>query len=171
MEIVVNDTNILIDLFNAGLLKYCRQLDVDFRTLDLIVAEVTDNEQRNAIENIINDGVLSVCSMSGEQMSVVYDKVLQYNGVCNLSLQDISVMVYAIEHNCRLLTGDKKLREKAAMENVKVSGILFLTDMMTQSGIVEPADMIKALELLIESNPRTPKKLIQERIEKLNLML
>lgn len=28
MEIVVNDTNILIDLYNAGLLDCCKQLDL-----------------------------------------------------------------------------------------------------------------------------------------------
>lgn len=39
MEIVINDTNILIDLFNAGLLGYCRQLDIEFRTLDVIISE------------------------------------------------------------------------------------------------------------------------------------
>lgn len=41
MEIVINDTNILIDLFNAGLLGYCRQLDIEFRTLDVIMEEIT----------------------------------------------------------------------------------------------------------------------------------
>ena len=40
MEIVINDTNILIDLFNAGLLGYCRQLDIEFRTLDVIMEEL-----------------------------------------------------------------------------------------------------------------------------------
>ena len=48
MEIVVNDTNILIDLFNAGLLPYCKQLNLEFRTLDLIMNEISVVEQREA---------------------------------------------------------------------------------------------------------------------------
>ena len=68
---------------------------------------------------------MSVYSLSGEQVGAVFQKVSEYNGVCNLSVEDISVMVYAIDNNCRLLTGDKKLKDKATLENVKVSGILF----------------------------------------------
>lgn len=94
----------------------------------------------------------------------------EYNGVCNLSVEDISVMVYAIDNNCRLLTGDKTLKDKATLENVKVSGILFLTDMLTRESIVDGEDMIMALEHLLSSNNRLPKKLIKERIETLKRM-
>lgn len=80
-------------------------------------------------------------------------------------------MVYAQDNHCRLLTGDKTLREKATLENVTVSGILFLTDMITRDGILEPAEMINALERLLQSNGRLPKRLIQERIEHLRSQL
>ena len=82
-------------------------------------------------------------------------------------MEDISVMVYAIDHNCRLLTGDKKLKDKATLENVKVSGILFLTDMLTKESVIDGGEMITALERLLSSNSRLPKKLIKERIETL----
>lgn len=167
MEIVVSDTNILIDLYNAGLLPYCKKLNLDFRTLDVIINEVTDSDQRIAVQSIIAEGTLSVCSLSGEQVSTVYQKVVEYHGVCNLSVEDISVMVYAIDNNCRLLTGDKKLKDKAMFENVKVSGILFLTDMLTKEAAIGSDEMIIALERLLSSNGRLPKKLIKERIEAL----
>lgn len=76
-------------------------------------------------------------------------------------------MVYAIDNNCRLLTGDKKLKDKATLENVKVSGILFLTDMLTKESVIDGGEMITALERLLSSNSRLPKKLIKERIETL----
>lgn len=117
MEIVINDTNILIDLYNAGLLPFCR--------------------------------------------------IAMYQGVCNLSPEDISVMVYAIDNDCRLLTGDKKLRDKAMMENIKVSGVLYITDLLTKEGIIEKEEMASALERLLKSNNRLPKRLIKERIEAL----
>ena len=84
-----------------------------------------------------------------------------------MSVEDISVMVYAIDNNCRLLTGDKTLKDKAALENIKVSGVLFLTDMLTKESIVDGEEMITALERLLNSNNRLPKKLIKERIETL----
>lgn len=84
-----------------------------------------------------------------------------------LSVEDISVMVYAIDNDCRLLTGDKKLKDKATLENVKVSGILFLTDMLTREAAIGCGGMIYALERLLSSNSRLPKKLIKERIDAL----
>ena len=167
MEIVINDTNILIDLYNAGLLAYCKKLNLDFRTLDVVINEIEDSEQYTAVQSIIDEGTLSVYSLSGEQVGTVFQKVSEYNGVCNLSVEDISVMVYAIDNNCRLLTGDKKLKDKATLENVKVSGILFLTDMLTQEGDIDCGEMINALERLLSSNNRLPRKLIKERIETL----
>lgn len=60
MEIVVNDTNIIIDIYNAGLLPYCKSLGLDFRTLDVIVEEIKPIDQRNAVQEIINEGTLKV---------------------------------------------------------------------------------------------------------------
>lgn len=167
MEIVVNDTNILIDLYNAGLLTYCRSLDLELRTLDVVINEISIEEQKVAIQQMIDDGTLIECHLTGEQLEIVYQKIVAYNGKCNLSVEDISVMVYAIENHCRLLTGDKTLRDKATLENVKVSGILFLTDMLTDMRVIGNEEMISALERLLNSNNRLPKKLIRERIEKL----
>lgn len=116
MEIVVNDTNILIDLFNAGLLPYCKQLNLEFRTLDLIMNEISVVEQREAVQAIVDEGTLKVFSLSGEQVGKVYLKISEYQGVCNLSPEDISVMVYAIDNNCRLLTGDKNSKTRLLLK-------------------------------------------------------
>ena len=167
MEIVVNDTNILIDLYNAGLLPYCKKLHLEFRTLDVVINEIEEEEQLRGIQRIIDEGTLKVYSLSGEQMITVFQKIAEYEGACNLSAEDISVMVYAIDNNYHLLTGDKTLRAKATLENVKVSGILFLTDMLTQENIIGEKEMIAALERLLQSNNRLPKRLITERIENL----
>lgn len=167
MEIVVNDTNILIDLYNSGLLPYCKRLNLEFRTLDVVMNEIEVPDQQKAIQSIIDDGTLTVFHLSGAQIGTVLQKVAEYQGVCNLSVVDISVMVYAIENNCRLLTGDKKLKEKAILENVNVSGILFLTDMLMTDSSISNAEMITALEKLLSSNNRLPKNKIKERINTL----
>ena len=167
MEVVVNDTNILIDLFNAGLLPYCRKLNLEFRTLDVVINEIEVPDQHAAVQRIIDEGTLTVYSLSSEQMRNVLQRVAEYHGVCNLSVEDISVMVYAIDNDCRLLTGDKKLREKATLENVKVSGIIYLTDLLMKEAVIANEEMVLALERLLASNNRLPKKLIKERIESL----
>ena len=81
-----------------------------------------------------------------------------------ISPEDISVMVYAKDNQCRLLTGDKTLRAKAIIENIQVSGVLYLTDLLTKAHALSYAKMAEALELLLSSNSRLPRKLIQERI-------
>ena len=167
MEIVVNDTNILIDLYNAGLLPHCKSLDLDFRTLDVVMSEIEEKNQLEAVEELVSDGTLRVDSLSPNQVERVFQMVREYEGYCNLSPEDISVMVYAKDNHCRLLTGDKTLRAKAIIENIQVSGVLYLTDLLSEAHILSYAEMAESLEFLLASNSRLPRKLIQERISRL----
>ena len=171
MEIVVNDTNILIDLYNAGLLPHCKGLGLDFRTLDVVMNEIEVKEQLEAVGQLVAEGTLTVDSLSSNQVERVFQMIREYEGNCNLSPEDISVMVYAKDNKCRLLTGDKTLRAKAIIENIQVSGVLYLTDLLTKASILSYAEMAEALKLLLSSNSRLPRKLIQERIDWLNKQL
>ena len=167
MEIVVNDTNILIDLAKADLLRLCPLMSLEFHTLDVIVEEVEDYEQRRAVDELVAEGTLKVRSLSGKQMMTVMEKVEAYEGKCNLSPEDISVLVYAKENGFRLLTGDKTLRTKAIDDGVRVSGILYLTDRMVEENLVSAEEMISILKRLLTVNKRLPKRSIEERIEEL----
>lgn len=42
------------------------------------------------------------------------------------------------------------------MENIKVSGVLYITDLLTKEGIIEKEEMASALERLLKSNNRLP---------------
>ena len=167
MEIVVNDTNILIDLAKADLLRLCPLMSLEFHTLDVIVEEVEDYEQRRAVDELVAEGTLKVRSLSGKQMMTVMEKVEAYEGKCNLSPEDISVLVYAKENDFRLLTGDKTLRTKAIDDGVTVSGILYLTDRMLDDNLVTAEEMISILQRLLTVNKHLPKKSIEERIKEL----
>lgn len=168
MEIVVNDTNILIDLYNSKLLQYCKLLNFDFRTIDFVIYEIEIDEQLKAIQKMIDEGILKVYSLDGQMMQTAYEKKNLYQDKCNVSMTDISVMVYAKVNNCRLLTGDKTLRTTAENENIIVSGILYIIDMLMDK--IDPQELIDSLELLLQSNDRLPKKLILERIDTLKLL-
>ena len=163
----MNDTNILIDLAKADLLRFCPLMSLEFHTLDVIVEEVEDYEQRHAVDELVAEGTLKVRSLSGKQMMTVMEKVEAYEGKCNLSPEDISVLVYAKENDFRLLTGDKTLRTKAIDDGVTVSGILYLTDRMLDDNLVTAEEMISILQRLLTVNKRLPKKSIEERIKEL----
>lgn len=167
MEVVVNDTNILIDLCNAGLLGCCRSLGLDFRTLDLVMNEIRDEEQHAAVQAIVDDGTLTVISLSGSQIQRIGSRMMDYKGVSNLSFEDVAVMEYSIENGYRLLTGDRKLREKALLEGLKVSGVLYVTDLIRDKSVMSNSDLADALRRLMNSNNRLPMKLTQQRIDEL----
>ncbi len=45
MKILVNDTNIFIDLHSVGLLEEMCRLPYEIHTVDLVVAEIADADQ------------------------------------------------------------------------------------------------------------------------------
>ena len=71
MEIDVNDTNILIDLYNAGLLSHCNRLDLDFSTLDVVINEIEERELLVAVEQLSGSGTLRVDHLSSNQVERV----------------------------------------------------------------------------------------------------
>ncbi len=56
MKIIVNDTNIFIDLHSVVLLEALCDLPYDIRTVDFVVNEVTNHAQAEALEVMINEG-------------------------------------------------------------------------------------------------------------------
>ena len=45
MDVVVNDTNIFIDLLSVELLEEAFKLPIDFHTVDYVVSEIVDSYQ------------------------------------------------------------------------------------------------------------------------------
>ena len=164
MEILISDTNILIDLCVTGLVEKCSCLDVDFRTVDFVINEITNPAQAAVVQHQIDNGHLTVIQFTQEETLELMDLYARYEYNTNLSLTDCAVMLCAKKGNYRLLTGDKNLRIKATNEGVMVSGILYLTDMMVHEGAVTPLDMADYLEELLRKNNRLPKESIQTRI-------
>ena len=165
MEILISDTNILIDLCGVGLIELCKDLDVDFRTMDFVIHEIKDPNQAEAIQKLIDSGDLTVMEFSPEETMELLELYARYEVRTNLSLTDCAVLLCAKKGNYRLLTGDKNLRIKAGDEGVVVSGILYLTDLMVDERVVDCKEMADCLETLLKQNSRLPKDLIYERID------
>ena len=168
MEIVVNDTQVLIDMYDADLLGLVERCSIKFHTVDYVMAELHRSPyKRPEIDQMVKDGVLAVHSFS-EKENV--DLVAYYSKMAlqtNLSLTDCAVLKYSKDNGYRLLTGDKKLRNHAEDEGVLVSGILYLVDKFVAEQLINGAVMANRLELLLETNPRLPKTIFEERIKSL----
>ena len=164
MEIVVNDTNIFIDLYSIGCLDAFFRLPICVHTIDFVMNEITNAEQLKAIEKYVLSKQLAVGTFTAEELASIY--TIQATAKGNVSFTDCAVLHYAKSNDYVLLTGDRQLRDKATEANVTVRGILYVFDLFMQHQILPAEKVVAKLQELQETNQRLPKRLIQERLEK-----
>lgn len=126
MEIIVNDTNIFIDLHSIGLLRALCDLPYDVRTVDFVVNEIKDPTQLEYLTALVTEGKIKVETFNIEELAEIIAEHSIVPG--NLSIPDCSVCYYARKHSATLLTGDRQLRKYAENNNVAVRGVLFIFD-------------------------------------------
>lgn len=165
MDIVINDTNIFLDLYDVDLLDTFFQLPLQVHTVDFVVDEIKRPAQRVVIQQLISQGMLVVKDFS----SASIPNLFQFNVECggNLTLTDSTVIFYALSlSGCRILTGDRQLRNRAEERGIAVSGILYVFDQLVEHGLLPPSEAAQKLEALFKINTRLPKREIEARIEK-----
>ena len=168
MKIIVEDTNIIIDLFNTGLLQFCKKMDLEFHTTDLVIKEIKRPEQRSTLKGLISNEELKMVVFNIDEMLQLANLKEECRGKNNLTTADCSVVLLAERLGCRLLTADQKLVHFAQSRGLETSGLLWLTDKMVEKGIVSPKDMVEYLNRYIETNKRAPEKEVNERIAQYN---
>mgnify|MGYP002623373232 CR=1 FL=1 len=164
MDIVINDTNIFLDLYEVDLLDTFFQMPVQVHTVDFVVDEIKRSAQQSVIQDFISRGVLVVKDYSSASLVNLY----QFNRECggNLTLTDSTVIYYALSiAGCRILTGDRQLRNRAEERGITVSGILYVFDQLVEHGLIPPSEAAKKLDALFRINPRLPKREIEIRFE------
>ena len=164
MDIVINDTNIFLDLYDVGLLDTFFQLPVQVHTVDFVVDEIKQPAQHSVIQDFIRRGMLMVKDYSSEGLANLYQFNIECGG--NLTLADSTVIYYAQSiDGCRILTGDRQLRNRAEERGIIVSGILYVFDLLVEHRLISPPEAAQKLEDLFKINTRLPKQEIETRIE------
>lgn len=167
MEIIVNDTNIFIDLHSCGLLDSFFKLPYKVHTTDFVISELTDGEQREAVMMYCTQEQLTVKSFTSKELTAIWKYYNTANKVCNVSIEDCSVLIYTkTMASARLLTGDKTLRTRAEGEGILVSGVLFIFDELVENGIITQKEAAFHLSKLVEKNVRLPNEEIDKRMGK-----
>lgn len=164
--IVVSDTNILIDLIEAGVLEQFFLLPMKVHTTDIVISEVTAPEQKAQVRTLVQTRCLTVKTYTPDEMLRLLNFVNSRRRKCNLRIADFSVWQYASESNYILLTGDGNLRKLASEDGVEVHGTIYIFDKMVEQKILTPVIAADKLELLYSINHRLPKSEIDSRIEK-----
>ena len=163
-NLVISDTNILLDLISVDMLEVFFSLPCDFSTTDFVISEIIQPAQIKAIEKFTKSKKLDVVSFGFEEIIEIND--IHTNNTNNASITDCSVWYYAKKTGGRLLTGDGKLRKSAEADNVKVSGILYIFDNLVEYEILEKNKAADLLEQLMQINMRLQKGECEKRILK-----
>lgn len=163
--IVVNDTNVFIDLLDIGLLEHFFQLPWEVHTTDFVMFELSREGQRNAVEIYQVNKRLHVASFEMDELCEIRGLQKVYENKTNVSLTDCSVWYYAKRKGYILLTGDRKLRTSSMKDGVEVRGILYVFDKLVEETILAPAVAVEKMKQLQIINPRLPKDELEKRIK------
>jgi len=162
MIIAVNDTNILIDLINVGLIDDFLKLNFEFITTNLIVDEFKIDAQASIIDKYIQQNKLQAYNLTFDELTEVQN--IKETSSKKLSFEDCSVWYLAKKKQAILLTGDNLLRKNAEKDGITVSGILFILDQLVENNILNKQTAHTKLKALQQINNRLPKNEINKRL-------
>ena len=163
-KIVVNDTNVFIDLYEVGLLDEFFSLPWEVHTTDFVMLELLREGQHDTVARYKAEKRLIVPVFEAKEMLEIGNLFQQSLNKTNLSLTDCSVWYYAKVNNYILLTGDRKLRTTSAYEGVEVHGVIYVFDRLIELNVISRQVAVKKLQQLYSINSRLPKEEIEKRI-------
>lgn len=161
--VVVNDTNIFIDLLSIELLDDFFNLPISIHTNDFIINELIVSDQREKVLYYAPERLYIK-----KYTPIEIAEIVTFRSSCenNVSFEDCSVWLYAKLNSYRLLTGDGKLRKSASASATIVSGILFVFDMLIECKIISHTKGVEKLIELTKVNKRLPSEEIKKRLAK-----
>ena len=163
-KIVVNDTNVFIDLYEVGLLEEFFSLPWEVHTTDFVMLELQREGQHETVAKYKANKRLVVPVLEAKAMSEIGVLYQQNMNKTNLSLTDCSVWYYAKVNNYILLTGDRKLRTTSILDGVEVHGVIYVFDALMEFDMISHQVAVEKLQQLYAINPRLPKEEIEKRI-------
>lgn len=161
MRILINDTNILIDLIYLDLLDiFFNSQNIKLKTTDFVIHEL-NKEQQIKIQRYSDNGSLEVIKSSYQDLTIISQISSQTTG---LSIPDCSVLHHAKAIKGILLTGDRKLRNVSISHGIEVKGIIYIFDYLLLNTLITFELAIEKINQLYEFNNRLPYQEKEKRI-------
>ncbi|MFM9913091.1 MAG: DUF3368 domain-containing protein [Methylophilaceae bacterium] len=157
-KVYISDTNIWIDLRNAGLLDELFQLPITFCCTEFVLHELNDLPK----EHLVTLGLM-IEALDDAAVSQLFTLKNEHG---NSSLADVSCYFLAQKTGHSLLTGDGKLRKQASKDGVEVMGVLWVLDQLVEHGVVPSARAAEALNAMLQHGARLPSAECQQRSTK-----
>lgn len=155
--IYVSDTNIWIDIRNAGLLDEMFRLPFSLCCTDFVFDELRDLPQAHllamglVVEGLDEQAVTKLLTLSALHR--------------NSSLADVSCYYLAQNTGYPLLTGDARLRKQAAKDGIEVFGVLWFLDQLVAHAVITLTRAADALEEMLRRGARLPHAECQHRLQ------
>ena len=153
MIAAVQDANVLIDLLNAGLLEVSSRLGMAFHVVDVVVDEVTEEDQCRKLDAAISNGWLAVDGLDEAEAELAASFQVES---APISFQDAASLSLAQSLGAILLTGDRPLRALAQKHSTTTHGVLWLLDSLVNAALLDPSAAAAALETMLAKGARLP---------------
>ena len=163
-RIIVNDTNIFVELLELGVLERFFTLPWEIYTTDFVMLELLREGLSEKVEMYSNGNLLKIIKFDEEELLNIIDFWQQYKRRTNMSLNDCSAWYFAKKHQFLLLTSNRML-EPALYAGEEVQGILYVIDQLIKESVLSKQIAISKIKLLGMSNPRLPKDEIEKRVK------
>lgn len=157
--ILINDTNIWIDLKVANLIKEVFKLSYEIGVPNLLFYD----ELEELDGELLRQSGIKILEMTESE---VLDTAIRSNKTNKVSFNDLTTLVVAKSRNAILVTGDGNLRKIANDEKVKLKGTIWLIDNMIECKIISYKRGAEVCRILLENGRRLPKDELKKRIEK-----
>ena len=160
MTILVGDTNIFIDMNVANLTLQMFRLKETFATPDILYHEELAEHHSELpglglrIERLTPTTISDV-----ERMVAIHQKN---------SVTDLMALALAKERQWPLLSGDRRLREAAVIEGVKIFGTLWLIEQLVATKTISLSQAETGFELMRHGRRRLPWAEVDALLERLS---
>ena len=154
--ILVTDANIWIQLQDGGLLAKAFQLGYELAAPDEI-----GNELGPVLGARVEELGLLMLS-TGEELDAGWQALrTRYARPGDV---DLYALLHARLLACRLVTGDRHLREAAEAEGVQVSGLLWLLDQLVETALIGKRTARRSLQAIRDRGARLPEDECERRM-------
>lgn len=153
-KIIISDTNIITDLYIAGLALIFVSLD------NVYVSDMIINDELNY--KTCNFNIINNIKPIKSTIDDIYEMIKISKIYSKLSIYDCMNYVLSKKHNAILATGDQRLRKLSLENGVEVIRTLKIIELLYENNIISQEDVITSCNKLLESDKvRIPKKDIE----------
>jgi len=161
MQLLISDTNILIDLEEGGLMEELFRLPYEFTVPDILFAEELEAQHSHLLDMGLLQGELASATLQ-------YAVELIQRSV-GVSRNDCFALALARQEQCPLLTGDQQLRNVAGREGVIVMGTLWVVTQLVRHLVITKEEAKASYRRMRENGRRLPWDLALRSLDELDL--